>query len=150
MVNIPQLSILGILPSLTSSYTRILSHQRSKTRTAEKLGNTFTLLVYHEESGTGISYHVGMAALGIDSVATTYMNLTSALSLMGEILYLCMFLLRRKEEMIFVQENRIEYRFYDVTCESWLLSSDSLNGAHATSPSICFGILNRLFAGNSP
>lgn len=91
-----------------------------------------------------------MAALGIDSVAATYMNLTSALSLMGEILYLCMFLLRRKEEMVFVQENRIEYRFYDVTCESWLLSSDSLNGAHATSPSICFGILNRLFAGNSP
>ena len=42
------------------------------------------LLVYLEKNGTGINHHVGLAALDINSVAPTYMNLTFALSLMGE------------------------------------------------------------------
>ena len=37
---------------------------------------------------------------------------------------LCMFLRRRKEEMVFIQENWIEHRIYDITCKSWLLSSN--------------------------
>ena len=31
--------------------------------------------------------------------------------------------------MILVQEHRIKYWCYDITCEPWLLSTDSLNGA---------------------
>ena len=40
---------------------------------------------------------------------------------------LCMFLRRRIEQMVFVQEYRIEYRFYDVTCKPWLLTADFPN-----------------------
>lgn len=42
-------------------------------------------------------------------------------------LLLCMFLCRWIEEMVFIQENRIEYRSYDVASKPWLLSTDSLN-----------------------
>ena len=42
---------------------------------------------------------------------------------------LCMLLRGRKEEMVFIQENRIEHRVYDVTCKPWLLASDSLDGS---------------------
>ena len=42
---------------------------------------------------------------------------------------LCMFLLRGEEEVVFVQEDRIEDRADDVTCQSGLLSTDALNGA---------------------
>ena len=49
--------------------------------------NVLTLLAYLEESGTGISHEVGLAALGTainDSTASTYINLIFALSLMGD------------------------------------------------------------------
>ena len=52
-----------------------------------KLGYVLTLLAYLEESGTGISHEVGLAALGTainDSAAPTYINLIFALSLMGD------------------------------------------------------------------
>ena len=42
---------------------------------------------------------------------------------------LCMFLLRNKEEVVFVQKNGVENRADDVASESWLLPTDSLNGA---------------------
>lgn len=40
-----------------------------------------------------------------------------------------MFLLRNKEEVVFVQKNGVEDRTDDVACESWFLFTDSLNGA---------------------
>lgn len=40
---------------------------------------------------------------------------------------LCMFLRRRIEKMVFVQEYRIEHRFYDVTSKPWLLAADFPN-----------------------
>lgn len=45
------------------------------------------------------------------------------------VLRLCMFLSRRKEQMGFVQEDRIEYRVNDITSESLLLPSNSLDGS---------------------
>ena len=54
---------------------------------AEKLGYALTLLANLEESGTGIRHEVGLAAFGTainDSAAPTYINLTFALSLMGD------------------------------------------------------------------
>ena len=49
--------------------------------------NVLTLLASLEESGTGISHEVGLAALGTainDSAAPTYINLIFALSLIGD------------------------------------------------------------------
>lgn len=54
---------------------------------AEEQGNVLTLLANFEESGAGIRHEVGLAALGTvinDSAAPTYINLTFALSLMGD------------------------------------------------------------------
>ena len=31
--------------------------------------------------------------------------------------------------MVFVQENWVEHRIYDITCKPWLLTSDSLDGS---------------------
>ena len=42
---------------------------------------------------------------------------------------LCMFLLRGEEEVVFVQEDGIEDRADDVTCQSGLLPTDALDGA---------------------
>ena len=53
----------------------------------EELGDILTLLANLEECGTGISYEVGLTALGTainDSAAPTYINLIFALSLMGD------------------------------------------------------------------
>ena len=81
-------SYQAILSPQASSYTRIHHHRGvcCKHRTQE-LGYVLTLLAYLEESGTGISHEVGLAALGIainDSAAPTYINLIFALSLMGD------------------------------------------------------------------
>ena len=54
---------------------------------AEELGDILTLLANLEESGAGIRHEVGLAALGTainDSAAPTYINLTFALSLIGD------------------------------------------------------------------
>ena len=54
---------------------------------AEELGYALTRLANLEESGTGIRHEVGLAALGTainDSAAPTYINLTFALSLIGD------------------------------------------------------------------
>lgn len=42
---------------------------------------------------------------------------------------LCMFLCGRIEQMLLIQENWIEYRFYDIACKSWFLPSNPLNGS---------------------
>ena len=54
---------------------------------AEELGDILTLLANLEESGAGIRHEVGLVALGTainDSAAPTYINLTFALSLLGD------------------------------------------------------------------
>ena len=43
------------------------------------------------------------------------------------VLRLCMFLRRRIEQMVFVQEYWIEYIFYNITSKSWLLTTDFPN-----------------------
>lgn len=71
----------------------LLIHESFTTRevsfeyNAEELGDILTLLANLEESGTGISHEVGLAAFGTainDSAAPTYINLIFALSLMGD------------------------------------------------------------------
>ena len=81
------------LIKLTFRPRHLLIHESFTTREvglehhAEELGNALTLLSYLEESGTGISHEVGLAAFGTainDSAAPTYINLIFALSLMGD------------------------------------------------------------------
>lgn len=71
----------------------LLIHESFTTRAvsfeynAEELGYVFTFFANLEESGTGISHEVGLAAFGTainDSAAPTYVNLIFALSLMGD------------------------------------------------------------------
>lgn len=71
----------------------LLIHESFTTRevsfeyNAEELDYALTLLANLEESGTGISHEVGLAAFGTainDSAAPTYVNLIFALSLMGD------------------------------------------------------------------
>ena len=71
----------------------LLIHESFTTRevsfeyNAEELDYALTLLANLEESGTGISHEVGLAAFGTainDSAAPTYINLIFALSLMGD------------------------------------------------------------------
>lgn len=64
----PRPPIWGILSSPASSYTRIFHHQGvSFEYNTEKPRNVLALLANLEESGTGMSHEVGLAALGIDS-----------------------------------------------------------------------------------
>ena len=71
----------------------LLIHESFTTRevsfeyNAEELDYALTLLANLEESGTGISHEVGLAAFGTainDSAAPTYINLIFALSFMGD------------------------------------------------------------------
>lgn len=63
------------LIKLTSRPWHLLIHESFTTREvsfenrAEELGDILTLLANFEESGTGISHEVGLAALGIDGYA---------------------------------------------------------------------------------